>query len=91
MTLESVRLRDLITITAPPQVNADPIARRGPKPISSKPGRRITRVPKNPVKIAAQRDTPTSSLKIKIARTVAKIGAAKESAITSASGVIEIA
>ena len=67
------------------------MASRAPVLTVSNPGRRTTTVPANPTRMAHQRPMPTVSLKKKMARNVAKIGAEKVSAATSASGVIDSA
>ena len=59
----------------------------GPKPMLLKPGRRIIKVPKNPINIALHRRIPTFSPKKNIAKMVAKMGAVKLKAVSSAKGV----
>ena len=78
-------------ITALPHRRAAPTRHERAVIDRFKPGRRTTIVPPNPIRMAAQRVSPTLSRKMKMARKVAKIGAENVSAATSASGVIDSA
>ena len=88
MRLDSVRVSVLMTSMATAHNNAEKTVRIGPSPISPNPGRRMTSAPRNPMAMAPQRTIPTCSLKTKKASTLAKIGAVKVSAVTSAKGAM---
>ena len=72
-----------------PQMMAANNASIWPWPMSWKPGLSTTMAPTKPTPMAAQRRTPARSPNTFMARMVAKMGAVKTSAVTSASGVID--
>ena len=77
-----------MVISAQAQASEENSVSSWPRPIVSRPGRTMISTPTKPTAIALQRRRRTTSPRISAARMVAKIGAVKPSAVTSASGVI---
>ena len=86
---DSVSPSDLIRIMHMLQLKAEARTNICPNPISLNPGRKITKVPRRPKKIAIDRQIPIFSLKKNTANIAANIGAVNESAVASVKGVIE--
>ena len=89
VTLDSVRVRNLMMISATDQTTVAVSIRIGPRPTSAVPGWMITNVPAKPIRMAIQRRTRTTSPRNSVASSVAKSGAVKPSAVACANGVME--